>query len=88
MGEERKISDKPRSGRPLKITEDDEKEIRGFIDENDPKKYGINASSYTTMWNCRCILLLRLYDCFMSLARLLFVNAYNRVKESCLASEA
>ncbi len=38
MGEERKISDKLRSGRPLKITEDDEKEIRGFIDENDPQE--------------------------------------------------
>ncbi len=45
---ERKVSDKPRSGRPSKITEKDEKEIRHLIEENDPKKYGINASSYTT----------------------------------------
>ena len=45
---EESISDKPRSGRPTKITKDDEKEIRRIIDENDPKKYGINASSYTT----------------------------------------
>lgn len=42
------VSDKPRSGRPPKITEEDEKEIRHLIDENDPKKYGIDASSYTT----------------------------------------
>ncbi len=45
---EKKVSDKPRSGRPSKITEKDEKEIRRLIDENDPKKYGINASSYRT----------------------------------------
>ena len=45
---ERNVSDKPRSGRPSKLTEEDEKEIREIIDENDPKKYGINALSYTT----------------------------------------
>lgn len=45
---ERNVKDKPRSGRPEKITEDDEKEIRSLLDENDPKKHGINASSYTT----------------------------------------
>ncbi len=45
---ERTVSDKPRSGRPPKITKGDEEEIRRVIDENDPKKYGINASSYTT----------------------------------------
>ncbi len=46
--EERAVSDKPRSGRPSKITKDDEEEIKRLLDENDPKKYGINASSYTT----------------------------------------
>ena len=45
---DRNVSDKPRSGRPSKITKDDEKEIHRLLDENDPKKYGINASSYTT----------------------------------------
>jgi len=45
---DRDVSDKPRSGRPEKITEDDEKEIKRLLDEKDPKKYGINASSYTT----------------------------------------
>ncbi len=45
---ERTVSDKPRSGRPPKLTKEDDKEIKQLIDENDPKKYGINASSYTT----------------------------------------
>ncbi len=45
---ERNVSDKPRSGRPEKITKDDEKEIKRLLDEKDPKKYGINASQYTT----------------------------------------
>lgn len=45
---ERNVSDKPRSGRPEKITEEDENEIKRLLDENDPKKHGINASSYTT----------------------------------------
>lgn len=45
---EKGVSDRPRSGRPSKITKEDEKEIRRLIDENDPKKYGIQASSYTT----------------------------------------
>ncbi len=42
------VSDKPRSGRPQKLTEEDEKEIKELIDENDPKKHRINAMSYTT----------------------------------------
>lgn len=46
--EEKNLGDKPRSGRPEKITEEDEQEIHRLIDENDPKKYGINSSSYTT----------------------------------------
>jgi len=45
---DKNASDKPRSGRPPKITKDDEKEIYRLIEENDPKTYGINASSYTT----------------------------------------
>ena len=45
---ERNIADKPRSGAPPNLTKDDEKEIKRLIDENGPKKYGINASSYTT----------------------------------------
>ena len=45
---ESSVSDKPRSGRPQKITTEDEKEIHHLIDENNPKKYGISASSYTT----------------------------------------
>lgn len=45
---ERSVKDKPRSGRPSLITKEDEKEIKDLLDENDPKKHGINASSYTT----------------------------------------
>jgi transposase len=45
---ERGVSDKPRSGRPSKLTKKDEEEIKELLDENDPKKHGINASSYTT----------------------------------------
>ncbi len=45
---EKNVVDKPRSGRPSSITKEDEKDIRRILDENDPKKYGINASSYTT----------------------------------------
>ncbi len=46
--EERNVKDKPRSGRPEKITGEDEKEIRELLDENDPRKHGINTSAYTT----------------------------------------
>ena len=45
---EEKVVDKPRSGRPPKLTKGDEKEIKKLIEENDPKKHGINAASYTT----------------------------------------
>ncbi len=45
---EKSVSEKPRSGRPSKITKEDEKEIHRLLDEGDPKKYGISASSYTT----------------------------------------
>ena len=45
---EESVSDKPRSGRPQKLTEENEKEIKELIDENDPKKHRINAMSYTT----------------------------------------
>ena len=45
---EENVSDKPRSGRPPSITKEDEEEMRHLIDENDPKKHGINAMSYTT----------------------------------------
>ena len=45
---EKTISDKPRSGRPPSITKEDEEEMKRLIDENDPKKHGINAMSYTT----------------------------------------
>jgi len=46
--EERDVSDEPRSGRPKKLTDEDDDKIKHLIDENDPKKYGLNASTYTT----------------------------------------
>ena len=46
---EENVSDKPRSGRPPSITEEDEEEMRRLIDENNPKEHGINAMSYTTV---------------------------------------
>jgi putative transposase len=45
---EKTVSDKPRSGRPEKLATEDEEEMKHLIDENDPKKYGLNASTYTT----------------------------------------
>jgi transposase len=45
---EKNLSDKPRSGRPAKLTEADKEEIKRVVDENDPAKYGINSLTYTT----------------------------------------
>ncbi len=36
--EERDVSDKPRSGSPKKLTDEDDDKIKQLIDENDPKK--------------------------------------------------
>ncbi|MEK6816667.1 MAG: IS630 family transposase [Nanoarchaeota archaeon] len=46
--EERSLEDIPRSGRPNSLTEEQKQEIRNLIEENDPKKHGINASSWDT----------------------------------------
>lgn len=46
--EERNISDKPRSGRPPAFTEEEKKELKKLVDDNDPKEHGINAS----FWDC------------------------------------
>jgi transposase len=45
---EKNVSDKPRSGRPAKLTEADKEEMKRVIEEKDPTKYGINALTYTT----------------------------------------
>ena len=45
---ERNVSDKPRSGRPLELTTEDDEEMKRLINENEPKKYGLNAATYTT----------------------------------------
>ncbi len=46
--EERDLSNKPKSGRPPAFTEEEKKELRRLVEENDPKKHGINAS----FWDC------------------------------------
>jgi len=46
--EERNLEDEPRQGRPNVLTDEQKQEIRNLIEENDPKKNGINASSWDT----------------------------------------
>lgn len=46
--EEESLKDKPRDGRPPSLSDDDKKEIRELVEENNPKKYGLNASA----WDC------------------------------------
>ena len=41
---ERSLADQPREGRPLKLDEKDKEEIRKLVEENDPKRHGVNAS--------------------------------------------
>lgn len=47
-GEEKNLKDKPRDGRPPSLSDEDKKEIKGLVEENNPKKYGLNASA----WDC------------------------------------
>ncbi len=42
------ISNKPKSGRPESLGDGDKKTIKDLIDENDPKKYGVNMSGWDT----------------------------------------
>ena len=46
---ERNLADQPREGRPPKLAEKDKKEIKKLVEENDPKKHGVNAS----FWDCK-----------------------------------
>lgn len=46
--EERNLADKPREGRPPSLTEKDGEKIEELVRENDPKKYGMNASFWDT----------------------------------------
>lgn len=43
------LEDKPRSGRPRKITKEIEKEMCNLVDKNNPEKEGMHAST----WDCR-----------------------------------
>lgn len=46
--EDRNMHDKPRDGRPPSIGSDEKKEIKELVDENDPRKHGINANCWDT----------------------------------------
>jgi len=46
--QERTLEDEPREGRPNILTEEQKQEIRNLIEENNPKKHGINASAWDT----------------------------------------
>src|SRR5271155_5240235 len=47
---ERTVKDKPRSGRPESLTEEDDKEIKGILDDKKkPEEFGINAANWTTV---------------------------------------
>ena len=45
---ERNVKDKPRSGRPSKLTEEDDKDLKNILDKKSPKDFGINAATWTT----------------------------------------
>ncbi len=47
-GEEKSLKDLPRDGRPPSLNDEDKKEIKKLVEENNPKKYGLNASA----WDC------------------------------------
>lgn len=49
--EERRVADKPRSGRSKEIDINTEKELCQLVDENNPREHGINAS----MWDSRSL---------------------------------
>jgi len=46
--EERNLEDKSKSGRANALTKEQKQEIRNLIEENDPKKHGLNASAWDT----------------------------------------
>lgn len=46
--EDRNMADRPRDGRPQILNDKDKKEIRKLVEENDPKKHGMNARCWDT----------------------------------------
>ena len=46
--EDSNVSNKPKSGRPESLDMDDKKKMKSLIDEDYPKKYGINLSHWNT----------------------------------------
>lgn len=45
---ERSASNRPKSGRPPLLEDDDRQRIKELVEENDPKKHGVNASAWDT----------------------------------------
>lgn len=45
---ERNIKDRPRSGRPSKLAEEDDKEMDNLLNDKTPKDFGINSTTWTT----------------------------------------
>lgn len=45
---DKNLSNKPKPGRPESVSEDDKKTMKELIDEDDPKKHGINMSQWDT----------------------------------------
>lgn len=46
--EEKNLKDLPRNGRPPTISDEDKEKIKKLVEENNPKKYDLNASA----WDC------------------------------------
>lgn len=46
--EEKRLSDKPKRGRPGSLSEEEKQMIRDLVTEGNPKKHGINASIWNT----------------------------------------
>ncbi len=47
--EDKSVNDVPKEGRPAKFDEKDKDRVKQLVEENNPKKHGINAS----IWDCR-----------------------------------
>ncbi len=45
---EKDVKGRPRSGRPSKLTDEDDKEIDSLLDDKIPKDFGINSTTWTT----------------------------------------
>jgi transposase len=46
--QERDLSEKPREGRPQSLTDAERQKLKKLVEENNPRKHGINASAWDT----------------------------------------